>query len=78
MQDNNFSMERQNLKDEIKNEMELRKQKDKVYSKLTTQLKKTEKAEATAQKEREKLNALMQEHKALSGENTNPNGAEVV
>ncbi|MBR8466527.1 hypothetical protein KDE13_09290 [Campylobacter sp. faydin G-140] len=61
-----FTQSRQTLKDEIKNEMELRKAKDKIYSRLTAQMKKTEKAESTAQKEREKLDILIKEHNALS------------
>lgn len=61
-------MEYENIKNQIKAEIENKKANDKLLVKISNQIKITEKAQANVDKEKEKLEKLMEEKQNLANQ----------
>ena len=61
-------MEYENIKKQIKAEIENKKANDKLLVKISNQIKITEKAQANVDKEKEKLEKLMEEKQNLANQ----------
>ena len=62
-------MQYEQIKSQVKTELQNKKANDRLLKRIANQLKITEKAEANAAKERQKLEKLVQEKNDLAGAN---------